>query len=134
MLRLTTANLFNYGRYTARPEWRRQQEDQLLGLREIAPDVLCVQEFWHQARDLRQDPDAPELVAAWAEFCQALGMHGRLAPARSHHHVGVLWRADRARLLAWQDYSHWSALHHALGVAILDLGPGGPWRVAAVHL
>jgi hypothetical protein len=61
-------------------------------------------------------------------------MHGRLAPARSHHHVGVLWRPDRARLLAWQDYSHWSALHHALGVAILDLGAGGPWRVAAVHL
>jgi hypothetical protein len=61
-------------------------------------------------------------------------MHGELAPARSRHHVGVLWRPDRAQLLGWQDYSHWPALHHALGVATLDLRAAQPWRVAATHL
>jgi endonuclease/exonuclease/phosphatase family metal-dependent hydrolase len=104
---------------------RRERE----AIRAAAPDVLCVQEFWHATRD----PDDPALARAFTEFGDQLGMNGRLAYAPSFCHVGVLWRPETAGLESWQEYSRWQ-WHHALGMAVLDVGAAKPIRVATTQL
>lgn len=95
-MRLTTANLFDFGKP---PMNRDRQDRQERFLRdELQPDVLCIQEFWHDTRD----PDDRELAQVFTAFCDRLGMQGRLAWARCH--VALLWNPRRAELRGWDEY------------------------------
>lgn len=123
---LTTANLFDYNKAPIAEDRQRRLRE---AIRSARPDVLCVQEFWHDTND----PDDPSLARVFAQFCDKLGMVGRLAYAPSRCHVGVLWHPDKAKLDGWQEYSRWQ-WHHALGVATLDIGATKPIRVATTQL
>ena len=97
-------------------------------LAELGADVLCVQELlWHT-----DDPHDPELHSAFDAWCAELGLHGRLAWARSGCHVAVLWRPERAVLLGWRDYRHWP-WHHTLGRAEFDIGARRTLIHASAH-
>ncbi|SEP54281.1 endonuclease/exonuclease/phosphatase family protein [Amycolatopsis saalfeldensis] len=123
---LCTANLFDYNKSPIDADRQLRERETILA---AAPDVLCVQEFWHATRA----PDDPALARAFAEFCDQLGMVGRLAYAPSFCHVGVLWRPGSASVESWQEYSRWQ-WHHGLGMAVLDIGAAAPIRVATTQL
>jgi hypothetical protein len=123
---MITANLFDFNKA---PVHEQRQAAQVAYLRDRRADVLVVQEFWHETRD----PDDRRLAAAFAEFCEAVGMTGRLAYAASYCHIAVLWNSNSVELAGWQTYEKWP-FHHALAVATLDVGDEKPWRVATTQL
>lgn len=125
-MRLCTANLFDYGKAPVDEDRQHRERE---AIRSDRPDVLCVQEFWYASRD----PDDRALARAFATFCEQLGMEGRLAWAPSFCHVAILWREDVAGLVSWDEYSRWR-WHHALGMAVLDIGAAKPIRVATTQL
>ncbi len=121
-LRVATYNLANY---TAASAADRGEQRELI--RALEPDILCVQELRHHT----DDPRDPAPHALLDELAEQLGMDGRLAYARSGHHLGVLFRPE-FELRNWSDYRHWP-WHHGAGMATLDVGARQPLRVGAAH-
>lgn len=121
-LQVITYNLHNY----SSPDAADRAEQRAL-IRSLNADILCLQEIRH----ITDDPHDRELSELFHALCSDLGMEGRLAFARSGHHVAVLWQPE-LRLISWTDYRRWP-WHHGCGVAELDIGARQPLQVVAAH-
>ncbi|MBQ0855448.1 hypothetical protein J8N05_45600 [Streptomyces sp. BH-SS-21] len=101
--------------------------DQLDMLKELAPDVVCLQEgkLW--------DENGGETVNAVAA---ALEMEPRLARSASHGcHLITLVRPPRVRFLHFYPDIAEGNFHHTVSLAVLQVeGVGTPLRVLHTHL
>lgn len=125
MVTVVSANLHDY---TAAEADTPRREAQRELLRALEPDVLCAQELLLRT----DDPGDPALDALLGDFCDDLGMRGRLAWSRSGCHVAVLWRPG-IEIQDWTDYRHWP-FHHTAARARLDVGASSPLCAISSHL
>jgi endonuclease/exonuclease/phosphatase family metal-dependent hydrolase len=122
-LKIISYNLRDYGK---NPFDRDRHQRQVALLRELAPNILCIQEFWDDS------PGHQQLVSRFEVFAGSLGMQGMVVPApRTHCHLGLLWQKDITQLDGTAYQWH---LWHGLGLASFDVGAKRPLRVAVTHL